>query len=170
MLGNASLAISLAPSLLKFVIPNGRQLVDRIQEDEADQPASSTCSGATTIRARCRNASPAQAWRGSTVASAGFMGDPERLDERPQDGQLNPQRPHHAAGSLSVGSVDLAAKRGGAPTTFTAEMKAKLDAGELIGSTAEFEAVMADSSATNGIRAYYYDCFRCRGTTSKSRC
>jgi predicted Zn-dependent protease len=41
----------------------------------------------------------------------------------------------------------------------SAEMQAKLDAGELIGSTAEFEAVMAELKRDNGVRAYYYDMF-----------
>jgi Zn-dependent protease with chaperone function len=40
-----------------------------------------------------------------------------------------------------------------------AELKAKLDAGELIGSTAEFAAVMAELKRDNGVRAYYYDMF-----------
>jgi Zn-dependent protease with chaperone function len=42
----------------------------------------------------------------------------------------------------------------------SAELKAKLDAGELIGSTAEFEAVMAELKRDNGIRAFYYDMFQ----------
>ncbi len=41
-----------------------------------------------------------------------------------------------------------------------AELKAKLDAGELIGSTGEFEAVMAELKRDNGVRAYYYDMFQ----------
>ncbi len=42
----------------------------------------------------------------------------------------------------------------------SAEIRAKLDAGELIGSTAEFESVMAELKRDNGIRAYYYDMFQ----------
>lgn len=42
----------------------------------------------------------------------------------------------------------------------SAELKAKLDAGELIGSTAEFEAVMAELKRDNGLRAFYYDMFQ----------
>ncbi|HZB46563.1 MAG TPA: M48 family metallopeptidase [Pyrinomonadaceae bacterium] len=42
----------------------------------------------------------------------------------------------------------------------SAELKAKLDSGELIGSTAEFEAVMAELKRDNGIRAFYYDMFQ----------
>jgi Zn-dependent protease with chaperone function len=42
----------------------------------------------------------------------------------------------------------------------SAEIKAKLDAGELIGSSAEFAAVMAELKRDNGVRAYYYDMFQ----------
>lgn len=45
-------------------------------------------------------------------------------------------------------------------TKHAADIKAKLDAGELIGSTAEFEAVMAELKRDNGIRAFYYDMFK----------
>jgi hypothetical protein len=41
-----------------------------------------------------------------------------------------------------------------------AEIKAKLDAGELIGSSAEFTAVMAELKRDNGVRALYYDMFQ----------
>jgi predicted Zn-dependent protease len=44
--------------------------------------------------------------------------------------------------------------------TLSDELKAKLEAGEIIGSTAEFEAVMAELKRDNGVRAYYYDMFR----------
>ena len=39
-------------------------------------------------------------------------------------------------------------------------LNAKLDAGEIIGSSAEFSAVMAQLKRDNGIRAYYYDMFQ----------
>ncbi|MFL6209712.1 MAG: M48 family metalloprotease [Pyrinomonadaceae bacterium] len=45
-------------------------------------------------------------------------------------------------------------------TKLAQEIRAKLDAGELIGSTAEFESVMAELKRDNGIRAYYYDMFQ----------
>ncbi len=44
--------------------------------------------------------------------------------------------------------------------TLSAEVQAKLDAGELIGTTAEFEAVMAGLKRDNGVRAFYYDMFQ----------
>lgn len=39
-------------------------------------------------------------------------------------------------------------------------IKAKVDAGELIGTTAEFAAVMAELKRDNGLRAFYYDMFQ----------
>jgi hypothetical protein len=39
------------------------------------------------------------------------------------------------------------------------ELQKKLENGELIGSSAEFEAVMAELKRDNGVRAYYYDMF-----------
>jgi predicted Zn-dependent protease len=41
-----------------------------------------------------------------------------------------------------------------------ADLNAKLDAGAIIGSSAEFAAVMAQLRRDNGIRAYYYDMFQ----------
>ncbi|MCP9496399.1 MAG: M48 family metalloprotease [Pyrinomonadaceae bacterium MAG19_C2-C3] len=41
-----------------------------------------------------------------------------------------------------------------------ADIQTKLDAGELIGSTAEFQQVMAELKRDNGIRALYYDMFQ----------
>jgi Peptidase family M48 len=42
----------------------------------------------------------------------------------------------------------------------SATIKEKLDAGELIGTTAEFEAIMAALTRDNGITAYYFDMFQ----------
>lgn len=42
----------------------------------------------------------------------------------------------------------------------SSEIQAKLDAGDLIGTTAEFEAVMAALNRDNGIVAYYFDMFQ----------
>ncbi|MFN8005371.1 MAG: hypothetical protein U0X75_30655, partial [Acidobacteriota bacterium] len=39
-------------------------------------------------------------------------------------------------------------------------LKEKLERGEIIGSSAEFESVMADLKRDNGVRAFYYDMFR----------
>ena len=40
------------------------------------------------------------------------------------------------------------------------EIKAKIEAGQLIGSSAEFATVMAELKRDNGLRAYYYDMFQ----------
>jgi hypothetical protein len=40
-----------------------------------------------------------------------------------------------------------------------AELRAKLDRGEIIGSGPEFDTVMADLKRDNGVRAFYYDMF-----------
>ncbi|HEY6333548.1 MAG TPA: M48 family metalloprotease [Blastocatellia bacterium] len=45
-------------------------------------------------------------------------------------------------------------------TTMSAELKAKLDSGDIIGSSSEFEAVMAELKRDNGIRALYFDMFQ----------
>jgi predicted Zn-dependent protease len=42
----------------------------------------------------------------------------------------------------------------------SADLMAKLDSGELIGTTGEFEAVMAGLKRDNGVRAFYYDMFQ----------
>lgn len=42
----------------------------------------------------------------------------------------------------------------------SADIKSKLDAGVIIGSTAEFLTVMAELKRDNGIRAFYYDMFQ----------
>jgi hypothetical protein len=42
----------------------------------------------------------------------------------------------------------------------SADIKSKLDAGVIIGSSAEFLTVMAELKRDNGIRAYYYDMFQ----------
>ncbi len=152
----------IAPTLLKFVIPNAVNSWDKIQEDEADQLALKYMLDRNYDPREVPKlfASMQNMVRLDQRVGLGFMGDPDRLDERLKmvssivNGLTTPR-------ALFVGSVDLAARRGAAPaSSFTAEIKAKLDAGELIGSTAEFEAVMAELKRDNGIRAFYYDMFQ----------
>jgi Zn-dependent protease with chaperone function len=59
-----------------------------------------------------------------------------------------------AAGRAAVASQAIASG------PMAAEIKAKLDAGELIGSSAEFQTVMAELNRDNGVRALYYDMFQ----------
>jgi hypothetical protein len=63
---------------------------------------------------------------------------------------LNLDRP--GAGRKVIQAIDSGAM---AP-----EMKAKIESGELIGSSAEFATVMAELRRDNGLRAYYYDMFQ----------
>lgn len=62
------------------------------------------------------------------------------------------------------GTAEEAEKREKAATTrlpnLDTLLKEKLDRGEIIGSSAEFEAVMADLKRDNGVRAFYYDMFK----------
>ncbi|MBI3653029.1 MAG: M48 family metalloprotease [Acidobacteria bacterium] len=43
---------------------------------------------------------------------------------------------------------------------FATELKAKLDLGEIVGTTEDFSEMMAELRRDNGIRAYYYDMFQ----------
>ncbi|MDT5059996.1 MAG: hypothetical protein QOH63_455 [Acidobacteriota bacterium] len=58
-------------------------------------------------------------------------------------------------------SRDSAAREAAAEKAISSpDIQAKLDAGELIGNSAEFAAVMAGLKRDNGVRAYYYDMFQ----------
>lgn len=62
---------------------------------------------------------------------------------------------------LSRNSEARAAKAATAISgTLSADVLAKLESGELIGTTGEFEAVMAGLKRDNGVRALYYDMFQ----------
>ena len=183
----------IAPSLLKFVIPNAISSWDRLQEDEADR------LGLKYMFERNYDprevpkffASVQRSSRRDRRVGLGFMAEAERVTERIATvgallGALG-QNPR----AMAVGAVDLAERRAArqapqqpAPdptkalspsanaaqraaaaeralsTQMAPELKAKLDAGEVIGSSAEFEAVMAELKRDNGIRAFYYDMFR----------
>ncbi|MEK7831708.1 MAG: M48 family metalloprotease, partial [Acidobacteriota bacterium] len=62
------------------------------------------------------------------------------------------------------GTAEDAEKREKASTgqvgNLDALLKEKLDKGEIVGSTAEFNSVMADLKRDNGVRAFYYDMFQ----------
>ena len=182
--------LAIAPTLLKFVVPNAVNSWDRLQEDEADQ------LGLKYMLERSYDprevpkfyASMQRSTRREKRAALGFMADPERMQERvaavnlilagltldPGNvivGAMNladarpsaPPRSDNEAKSLNpqVNSAARAAAAGRAVSThLSPEIKRKLDAGELIGSSAEFESVMAALKRDNGIRAYYYDMFQ----------
>jgi Zn-dependent protease with chaperone function len=182
----------IAPTLLKFVIPNAVSSWDKVQEDEADQ------LGLKYMLERSYDprevpkfyASMQRTMRRDKRVGLGFMAEAERVGERLiLVNSIITGAPLPA--NLSVGVTDLSVFRGDpAPVPvdggnpgkalnasdraearaaaaqraisgkFSAELKAKLDAGELIGSTAEFEAVMAELKRDNGVRAFYYDMFQ----------
>ncbi len=188
-----SIVSSIAPSILKFVVPNAAVSWDKAQEDEADQlglkymldrsydprevPKFYTALQRTSQRDR--------------RVGLGFMGDPARIVDRSiqvaqvvntfriapnavlyagastlsaqQSAQPSAQKPNDSSKGLDP-SRDAANRAGAAEKAISgnmsADINAKLDAGELIGSTAEFEALMAELKRDNGIRAYEYDMFQ----------
>ncbi|MGB9179421.1 MAG: M48 family metallopeptidase [Pyrinomonadaceae bacterium] len=73
-------------------------------------------------------------------------------DKEPDKGKtLDPLR--NAAGRAEAAEKTISG-------ALAPDVQAKLDAGELIGTSAEFEAVMAGLKRDNGVRAYYFDMFQ----------
>src|SRR5688572_22118747 len=182
--------LMIAPTLLKFVMPNAVNSWDRLQEDEADQ------LGLKYMLDRSYDprevpkfyATMQRSTRRDKRAALGFMADPQRMNERIATVNLVLAGMTLDPGNILVGAMNLANAKPNAPppsdnptktldasnnaaaraaaadrtisTQLAAEIKQKLDAGELIGSGAEFESVMAALKRDNGIRAYYYDMFQ----------
>lgn len=182
--------LTIAPTLLKFVVPNAVNSWDRLQEDEADQ------LGLTYMLNRNYDprevpkfyASMQLATRRDKRVGLGFMADPERMQERVAAVNLILAGLTFNPANVIVGAMNLADARRDAPpppddktkslnpqvnsaaraaaaeraigSRLSPEIKRKLDAGELIGSSAEFESVMAALKRDNGIRAFYYDMFQ----------
>jgi hypothetical protein len=76
---------------------------------------------------------------------------------------LGPREPKPDPGKTLDPTADAAGREQASQTAVTGEFAARvkelLDAGELIGSSAEFQSVMAAIRRDNGIRAFYYDMF-----------
>jgi Peptidase family M48 len=83
--------------------------------------------------------------RQTQVASAGPSKEPDKGKALSGD---------RAGAGYAVASQTIAS----APVA--AAIKAKIEAGELIGSSAEFATVMAELQRDNGLRAFYYDMFQ----------
>jgi hypothetical protein len=83
--------------------------------------------------------------RQTQVASAGPSKEPDKGKALSGD---------RAGAGYAVASQTVAS----AP--MAAAIKAKIEAGELIGSSAEFATVMAELQRDNGLRAFYYDMFQ----------
>ncbi len=179
VLNTMILAHAIAPSVAKLWTPNAITSWDRLQEDEADQ------LGLKYMLDRSydvREVPPfyANLRRTSNLdprVRLGFIADNDRLSEREdQVKSLIGNSSGAMQKTLYVGTVNLGPgktldpSRNAADRAATAEkaisgvmaadIQAKLDAGELIGTSGEFEAVMAGISRDNGVRAYYFDMFK----------
>jgi predicted Zn-dependent protease len=176
--GTMSLAYQIAPTVTKLWVPNAITSWDRLQEDEADQ------LGLKYMLDRnydVREVPKFYANLRSTSAldprvRLGFVADKDRVSEREEQVKSLIGSSNVAQKTLYVGTRDLApgkmldpsqnsaaraeAAQSAITGTLSADIKAKLDAGELIGNSAEFEAVMAGITRDNGIRAYYFDMFK----------
>ncbi len=177
-LGGFWLAYSFSPSVLKLAIPNAITSWDRLQEDEADAlglkymlDRSYDVREVPKFYANLRRTSSLD-----PRARLGFIADKDRINEREEQVKSLIGNSSNPMQKLNVGATDLApgkaldpsrnaAARGAAAETAIAgnlasDVQAKLDAGELIGTSAEFEAVMAGIQRDNGVRAYYFDMFQ----------
>jgi Peptidase family M48 len=172
------LANTIAPTVTKLWIPNAITSWDRLQEDEADQ------LGLKYMLDRnydVREVPKFYANLRSTSAldprvRLGFIADKDRLNEREEQVKSLIGNGSAIQKTLYVGSTNLApgkmldpsknaAERADAAQksiegAMAADIRAKLDAGELIGNSAEFEAVMAGITRDNGVRAYHFDMFK----------
>jgi predicted Zn-dependent protease len=172
------LAYAYSTSVLKSIVPNAITSWDRLQEDEADQ------LGLKYMLDRNYDAREvpkfyANLRRTSSLdprVRLGFIADKDRIDEREEQVKSLIGNSNATQKSVYVGATDLAPGKmldpsqnasGRAETaqraitgTLASDIQAKLDAGELIGNSAEFEAVMAGINRDNGVRAYYFDMFK----------
>lgn len=172
------LAYSYSTSVLKSIVPNAITSWDRLQEDEADQlglkymlDRNYDVREVPKFYANLRRTSSLD-----PRVRLGFVADKDRINEREEQVKSLIGSSNAAQKSVYVGATDLApgkmldpsqnagARAEAAQKTITgtlaADIQAKLDAGELIGNSAEFEAVMAGISRDNGVRAYYFDMFK----------
>jgi predicted Zn-dependent protease len=172
------IAYNSSSSVLKSAMPNAITSWDRIQEDEADA-AGLKYSLDRNYDIREVPKFYANLRRTSSLdprVRLGFIADKDRIGEREEQVKSLIGNSNVAQKSVNVGASDLSSSKALNPSDNSAaradaanrsiagslspELKAKLDAGELIGNSAEFEAVMAGITRDNGIRAYYFDMFR----------
>jgi predicted Zn-dependent protease len=173
-----AIAYSSSASVLKIAVPNAITSWDRLQEDEADQlglkymlDRNYDVREVPKFYANLRRTSSMD-----PRVRLGFVADKERINEREEQVKSLIGSSGAEQKTVYVGATDLApgkmldpSQNSGARAeaaqkaitgTFAADVQAKLDAGELIGNSAEFEAVMAGISRDNGVRAYYFDMFK----------
>jgi len=172
------LAYTIAPTVTKLWVPNAITSWDRLQEDEADQlglkymlDRSYDVREVPKFYANLRSTSSLD-----PRVRLGFIADKDRLNEREEQVKSLIGNSSAIQKTLYVGSTNLApgkmldpsqnaAQRADAAQksiegAMASDIKAKLDAGELIGNSAEFEAVMAGITRDNGVRAYHFDMFK----------
>jgi predicted Zn-dependent protease len=173
-----NLAYQIAPSVAKLWVPNAITSWDRLQEDEADQ------MGLKYMLDRNYDAREvpkfyANLRRTSSLdprVRLGFIADKDRMSEREEQvksliGNSSPSQKVSYVGATDLApgkmldpsqnaELRAAAAQNAITGKLSPEIQAKLDAGELIGTSAEFETVMAGISRDNGVRAYYFDMFK----------
>jgi len=172
------IAYSYSASVLKSIVPNAITSWDRLQEDEADQ------LGLKYMLERSYDVREVPKFYASLRRTSsldprvrlGFIADKDRINEREEQVKSLIGSSSATQKTVYVGATDLAPGKMLDPSlnsgaraeaaqkaitgTLDSDIQAKLDAGELIGNSAEFEAVMAGISRDNGVRAYYFDMFR----------
>jgi Zn-dependent protease with chaperone function len=172
------LAYTIAPTVTKLWVSNAITSWDRLQEDEADQlglkymlDRNYDVREIPRFYANLRNTSSLD-----PRVRLGFIADNDRMNEREDQVKSLIGNSSAIQKTLYVGSTNLApgkmldpsqnaAQRADAAQRsisgfMASDIKAKLEAGELIGTSAEFEAVMAGITRDNGVRAYYFDMFK----------
>ena len=172
------LASTIAPTVTKLWVPNAITSWDRLQEDEADQlglkymlDRSYDVREVPKFYASLRNTASVD-----PRVRLGFIADKDRLNEREEQVKSLIGNNNAIAKPLNVGATTLAPGKGLDPSqnaaqradaaqkkiegAMASDIRAKLDAGELIGNSAEFEAVMAGITRDNGVRAYHFDMFK----------
>ncbi len=117
--------------------------VERVLERTAD--SNMLISGYTTKPEMTRGASNLRAKRAGEAADGAPISP------------LDAGKPFGTEREVEQREREMAQKVSG---DLAALLKAKLDRNEIIGSSEEFESVMADLKRDNGVRAFYYDMFR----------
>jgi len=171
-------SMQIAPTVAKLWLPNAIASWDRLQEDEADQlglkymlDRNYDVREVPKFYANLRRTSSLD-----PRIRLGFIADKDRVDEREEQIKSLIGNSNAIPTSVNIGASDLGPGKTLNPSANAAgradvaqeairgklapELQAKLDAGELIGTSAEFEAVMAGITRDNGIRAYYFDMFK----------
>lgn len=164
-------AFALTPTILKFFIRDATFSWDQMQEDEADRLALKYMLDRNydPREAPKLYATLQEALQGDPRIGLGFIASPTRLKERTQllggfvpiTRTSDPKREPGKGFDLSQEPSKRVEKAEDAISgTLAKEIADKLAAGGLMGSSPDFESVMAELKRDNGVRAFYYDMFR----------